>query len=283
MERRKVTVQDLLAKKQRGERHVSTVCYDEPMAALADRAGVDVILAGDSVGMVLLGMSSTVPITMEEMIHHCKAVMRGVKYALVIGDLPFMSYQTGVRDAIWNAGRLVKEGGVDVVKLEGGKEFAPTVRAIVEAGIPVVGHIGLTPQTATMLGGFKVQGRDVATGRRLIEDARALEEAGAFMLALECVPDRVAKIISEELTIAVTGVGAGPYTDGQSLNIYDLIGIFDRFTPKFVKKYANLSEQISQAVQQYTEEVKSGVYPGQEHSYSIGDEEIKAVLESLAA
>ncbi|MFC1935992.1 3-methyl-2-oxobutanoate hydroxymethyltransferase [Chloroflexota bacterium] len=282
MERRKVTIQDIAAKKQRGEKIVRVVCYDYPFAVMADRAGVDAILVGDSVGMVLMGLSSTVPVTMDEMIHYCKAVMRGVKYALVIGDLPFGAYQTGVRDAVWNACRLVKEGGVDVVKLEGGKEFAPIVKAIVQAGIPVVGHIGLTPQTATMLGGFRVQGRDVAAGLKLIEDAKALEEAGVFMLTLECIPDRVAKVISEELAIPATGIGAGPYTDGQSLNIYDFVGLFDRFTPKFVKKYANLSEQITQALQQYSDEVKAGVYPGPENSYSIKDEDIKAILESLA-
>ena len=282
MERRKVTIQDIVAKKQRGEKVVRVICYDYPFAVMADRAGVDAILVGDSVGMVLMGLSSTVPVTMDEMIHYCKNVVRGVKYALVIGDLPFGTYQTGVRDAIWNACRLVKEGGVDAVKLEGGKEFAPVVKAIVQAGIPVVGHIGLTPQTATMLGGFRVQGRDVSAALKLIEDAKALEEAGAFMLTLECIPDRLAKVICEELTIPGTGIGAGPYTDGQSLNIYDFVGLFERFTPKFVKKYANLSEQISQALQQYVDEVKAGAYPGPEHSYSIGDEEIKAILESRA-
>lgn len=280
MERKKITPQDLLGKKQQGQKIVRVVCYDYPMALLADRAGVDSILVGDSVGMVILGESSTVPITMEQMIHHCKAVVRAVKYALVVGDLPFLSYQTCIRDAIYNAGLLMKYGGVDAVKLEGGEEFAPTVEAIVKAGIPVVGHIGLTPQTISKLGGYKVQGADVATARKLIKDAKALEAAGVFMLTLECIPDRVAELICKELIIPATGIGAGPYTDGQSLNVYDMVGLFERFTPKFVKKYANLSETILQALQEYKEEVEQGTFPGQEHTYHIEKEVLKEVLES---
>lgn len=280
MERKKVTPQDLLIKKEQGQKIVRVVCYDYPMALLADRAGVDSILVGDSVGMVVLGETSTVPITMEQMIHHCKAVMRAVKYALVIGDLPFLSYQTSIPDAIYNAGVLMKYGGVDAVKLEGGEEFAPTVEAVVQAGIPVVGHIGLTPQTISKLGGYKVQGTDIATARKLMKDARALEAAGAFMLTLECVPDRVAELICNELTIPATGIGAGPYTDGQSLNVYDLLGIFERFTPKFVKKYTNLSETIMQALQQYKEEVEQGAFPGPEHTYHIEKKILDEVLES---
>jgi 3-methyl-2-oxobutanoate hydroxymethyltransferase len=280
MERRKITPRDLLAKKEQGQKIVRVVCYDYPMALLADRAGVDSILVGDSVGMVMLGESSTVPVTMEQMIHHCKAVMRAVKYALVVGDLPFLSYQTSIPDAIYNAGVLMKYGGVDAVKLEGGEEFAPTVEAIVRAGIPVMGHIGLTPQTISKLGGYKVQGTDIATARKLVKDAKALETAGAFMLTLECVPDRVAEIICKELTIPATGIGAGPYTDGQSLNVYDFLGLFERFTPKFVKKYANLSGTILQALLQYKEEVEKGTFPGPEHTYHIEEEVLKNVLES---
>jgi 3-methyl-2-oxobutanoate hydroxymethyltransferase len=279
MERKKITPQDLLAKKQQRQKIVRVVCYDYPMSLLADRAGVDSILVGDSVGMVILGESSTVPITMEQMIHHCKAVARAVKYALVVGDLPFLSYQTCIRDAIYNAGLLMKYGGVDAVKLEGGEEFAPTVKAIVKAGIPVVGHIGLTPQTISKLGGYKVQGTDMTTARKLIKDAKALEAAGVFLLTLECVPDRVAELICKELTIPVTGVGAGPYTDGQTLNVYDLLGIFERFTPKFVKKYANLSEVILRALQEYKEEVEQGVFPGEEHTYHIKEEMLKEIRE----
>ncbi len=277
MERKKVTPQDLLTKKQQGKKIVRVVCYDYPMALLADRAGADSIGVGDSLGMVILGMNNTVPVTMEEMLHHCKAVMRAVKYAHVTGDLPFLSYQTSIRDAIYNAGLLMKYGGVDAVKLEGGQEFAPTVKAIVDAGIPVMGHIGLTPQTISKLGGFKVQGTDIATARKLLEDARAIEAAGAFMLTLECVPDRLAELITKELDIPTSGIGAGPHTDGQSLILYDILGLFERFTPKFVKKYVNLSENVSLALQQYKEEVEQGIFPGPEHSFHIKDEVWKEV------
>jgi 3-methyl-2-oxobutanoate hydroxymethyltransferase len=279
MERKKVTPQDLLAKKQQGRKIVRVVCYDYPMALLADRAEVDSILVGDSVGMVVGGMASTVPVTMEEMIYHCRIVMRAVKYALVIGDLPFLSYQTDIRDAIYNAGLLMKSGGVDAVKLEGGKEFAPTVKAIVEAGIPVVGHIGLTPQTVSKLGGFKVQGTDTAAARKLVEDALSLESAGIFMLTLECVPDRLGEFISKKLKIPVTGIGSGPYTDGQTLNLYDLVGLFEKFTPKFVKKYANLSQEILRALQNYKDDVEKGLFPGSEHSFHMKDEVLREVLE----
>ena len=280
MERSKVTPQYLLAKKQQGQKIVRITCYDYPMALLSERAGVDSILVGDSLNMVICGQSNTMSVTMEEMIHHTKAVMRAVQYALVIADLPFLSYQASIRDAVYNAGCLLKYGGVDAVKLEGGKEFAATVKAIVDAGIPVVGHIGLTPQSLSKLGGYKVQGTDIGTARKLVEDARALEEAGVFMLTLECVPDRLAEFICKELTIPATGIGSGPYTDGQSLNMYDLLGIFEKFTPKFVKKYANLSQDISQALQKYKEEVEQGIYPGPEHSYHMQDEVLKQVTGS---
>jgi len=277
MERSKVTPQYLLAKKQQRQKIVRITCYDYPMALLAERAGVDSILVGDSLNMVICGQNNTMSVTMEEMIYHCKAVMRAVQYALVIADLPFLSYQTDIRDAVYNAGCLLKYGGVDAVKLEGGKEFAATVKAIVDAGIPVVGHIGLTPQSLSKLGGYKVQGTDIGTARKLVEDAGALEEAGVFMLTLECVPDRLAKVICKELTIPATGIGSGPYTDGQSLNMYDLLGIFEKFTPKFVKKYANLSQDILQALEKYKEEVEQGIYPGPEHSYHMQDEVLKQV------
>jgi 3-methyl-2-oxobutanoate hydroxymethyltransferase len=280
MERSKVTPQYLLAKKQQGQKIVRITCYDYPMALLSERAGVDSILVGDSLNMVICGQSNTMSVTMEEMIYHSKAVMRAVQYALVIADLPFLSYQASIRDAVYNAGCLLKYGGVDAVKLEGGKEFAATVKAIVDAGIPVVGHIGLTPQSLSKLGGYKVQGTDIGTARKLVEDARALEEAGVFMLTLECVPDRLAEFICKELTIPATGIGSGPYTDGQSLNMYDLLGIFEKFTPKFVKKYANLSQDISQALQKYKEEVEQGIYPGPEHSYHMQDEVLKQVTGS---
>ena len=278
VERKKTTPADLLAKKQRGEKIVRVTCYDYPMALLADRAGVDAILVGDSCGMVVAGLTSTVPVTMEQMVYHCQAVSRAAKRAMVIGDLPFLSYQTDIRDAVYNAGRLIKEGGADAVKLEGGEDFAPTVRAIVKAGMPVVGHIGITPQSAAMSGGFKVKGKDVQTARRLIEDARVLEESGAFMLTLEGSPDRLAELICRELAIPVTTMGSGPKTDGQTLNMYDILGLFDKFTPKFVKKYANLADVIVHALQQYKQEVEAGVYPGPEHTYHMSDEVIEEIL-----
>ncbi len=276
--RKKTTPADLRAKKQRGEKIVRVTCYDYPMALLADRAGIDAILVGDSCGMVIAGLKSTVPVTMEQMIYHCQAVSRATQYAMVIGDLPFLSYQTDIKDAIYNAGRLIKEGGADVVKLEGGEDFAPTVRAIVKAGIPVVGHIGITPQSAAMSGGFKVKGKDLETARRLVHDARALQEAGAFMLTLEGAPDRLAQLICKELMIPVTTTGSGPDTDGQTLNMYDILGLFDKFTPKFVKKYADLADVIVQALQQYRQEVEDGVYPGPEHTYHMSEEVIREIL-----
>jgi 3-methyl-2-oxobutanoate hydroxymethyltransferase len=280
-ERKKISPGDLIAKKQQGKKIVRVVCYDYPLALLADRAGVDGILVGDSVGMVQLGMQNTVPVTMEEMLHHCKAVSRAVKYAMVIGDLPFLSYQPSIRDAVYNAGLLIKHGGVDAVKLEGGQEFAPTVNAIAKAGIPVMGHIGITPQSISMLGGYKVQGADVASAHKLIEDARALEQAGAFMLTLEGAPDRLAEIICKELTIPVTTIGSGPNTDGQAINMYDILGLFEKFTPKYVKKYANLAEIILQALQQYKQEVELGVFPGPEHTYHMKDEVLKEILDGM--
>jgi 3-methyl-2-oxobutanoate hydroxymethyltransferase len=278
LECKKITPQMLKEKKKRGEKIVRVVCYDYPMALLADRAGVDGILVGDSVGMVQLGMKSTVPVTMEEMIHHCKAVMRAVQYALVIGDLPFGCYETGSADAVRSACRLMKEGGVDAVKLEGGQSMAPAVKAIVDAGIPVVGHIGLTPQSAAMLGGYKVQGKDAETARKLLQDARVLEDAGAFMLTVECVPYKLAKLMAEQLSIPVTGVGAGPYVDGQTINLYDILGLFDRFTPKHTKKYANLASEILNVLASYSREVKEGIFPSEENSYTISEEDLEKAI-----
>jgi 3-methyl-2-oxobutanoate hydroxymethyltransferase len=223
-------------------------------------------------------MKSTVPVTMEEMLHHCKAVTRAAQRALVTGDMPFLSYQTGISDAIYNAGRLMKEGDVDAVKLEGGVEVAPKVKAIVEAGIPVVGHIGLTPQSVSKLGGLRVQGKDAATATKLIDDALALQEAGAFMIALECVPDRLAKLICEKLTIPGIGIGSGPYTDGQTLVLHDLIGLFDRFVPKFVKRYANTAGIVLDALEEFKKEVKQGSFPGAEHSFTMKNEELEKIL-----
>ncbi len=249
--------------------------YDYPTALLADEAGIDMLLVGDSLAMVVLGHDSTVPVTMEEMLHHAKAVRRGAKNAVLVGDLPFGSYQTGPKEAIRNAVRMMKEAGMDAVKLEGGKEMARTVRALVQAGIPVVGHVGLTPQTTSQLGGFKVQGRDAAGAQKILEDARALEEAGCFCIVLEAIPDRLAGLITRSLCIPTIGIGAGSECDGQVLVFHDLVGLYDRFTPRFVKKYAQAAALMSEALQEYKAEVEAGVFPGPEHSFTIKDEVIE--------
>lgn len=273
MERKKVTLPDLLEKKSRGEPITMVTAYDYPLAAAVDRAGIDVILVGDSYGMVVLGYPSTVPVTMDQMITACQAVARGAKYPLLIGDLPFMSYQADLAEAVRNAGRLIKEGSMDAVKLEGGQEVARTVRAITEAGIAVMGHLGLTPQSVSKLGGYRTQGTTAATARKLLEDALALEAAGCFAIVLEKVPDRVAQLISQRLTIPTIGIGAGPFTDGQVLVIHDLLGLYDRFLPKFAKQYAQLHSIVGQALADYKSEVENHAFPAAEHSFSIQDNE----------
>lgn len=277
MERKKVTIHDLQAKKERGEPFTMVTAYDYPTAVIVDKAGIDAILVGDSLAMVVLGLPNTVSVTMEEMLHHCRAVARGAQYALLVGDMPFMSYQTGPADAVRNAGRFLKEAGMDVVKLEGGKKMAPIARAIVDAGIPVMGHIGLTPQTISALGGFKVQGKDAAAAQQVIDDALALEDAGCFAIVLEAIPDRVAKIITERLSIPTIGIGAGPHCDGQVLVTHDMVGLFDRFVPKFVKRYVNVHDQMVEALRQFKAEVENRTFPGPEHCFTIKDE----VLERL--
>jgi len=273
MERRKATISDLMSKKQQGRKITMLTAYDYPTAQMVDQAGIDTILVGDSLGMVVLGYSSTVPVSMEEMIHHAKAVTRGTKYAFVIGDMPFMSYQIGIQQAIENAGRFMKEGGCDAVKLEGGSEVAPTVKAIVTAGVPVCGHIGLTPQTATKLSGFKVQGKDAESAQTLINAAKDLEEAGAFMLVMECIPDVLAARITREIRIPTIGIGAGRDCDGQVLVYHDTVGLFDRFTPKFVKQYIKLGPMVIDALKEYKKEVEEGTFPGEEHTFSMRKEE----------
>jgi len=277
IERRKVTISDLMSKKAQGQRITMLTAYDYPTAQMVDQAGIDTILVGDSLGMVVLGYSSTVPVSMEEMIHHTKAVTRATKYAFVIGDMPFMSYQIGIQKAIENAGRFLKEGGCDAVKLEGGSEAAPTVKAIVTAGVPVCGHIGLTPQTATQLSGFKVQGKDAESARTLINAAKDLEEAGAFMLVMECIPDVLASRITSELSIPTIGIGAGRDCDGQVLVYHDTVGLFDRFTPKFVKQYIKLGPMVIEALKEYKKEVEEGTFPGKEHTFSMRKEEAEKI------
>jgi len=275
MERKKVTIGDLMAKKESGKRISMMTAYDFPGAHMVDQSGIDTILVGDSLGMVVLGYTSTVPVTMEEMIHHTKAVMRGTTWAFVIGDMPFMSYQASIEDAVRNAGRFIKEGGCDAVKLEGGSEVAPVVKAIVTAGIPVCAHIGLTPQTATQLGGFRVQGKDAESARNLIKSAKDLEAAGAFMVVMECIPDVLAARITKELAIPTIGIGAGRDCDGQVLVYHDTVGLFERFTPKFVKQYIKLGPMIVDALKEYKREVEEGVFPGDEHTFTMSKEEAK--------
>jgi 3-methyl-2-oxobutanoate hydroxymethyltransferase len=267
MERKKITLHDLSAKKKEGKKITMLTAYDCSMASFIDQAEIDMILVGDSVGMVVLGYDSTVPVTMEEMIHHCRAVRRGMRYAFLVGDMPFMSYNISREEAIRNAGRFMKEAGCDAVKLEGGLEVTGTVRAIVEAGIPVVAHIGLTPQTVGKLGGFRVQGKDLASARKLLDSALALEEAGACSVVMECIPDKLAGLISKSLKIPTVGIGAGPECDGQVLVTNDLLGLFEKFLPKFVKQYVKLFPMIKEAIETYKQEVVAGKFPGPEHSF----------------
>jgi 3-methyl-2-oxobutanoate hydroxymethyltransferase len=277
MERKKMTPVSIQAMKSEGKKICMLTAYDYPTALLEDRAGIDIILVGDSVGNTVLGYENTIPVTMEEMIHHTKAVTRGAKYALIIGDMPFMSYNTSEREAILNAGRFMKEGGADAVKLEGGASVKDIVKVIVKAGIPVMGHIGLTPQTISMLGGFKVQGKDAQAAQRIIDDALLLEEAGAFSVVLEAIPVPIAKRVTERLKIPTIGIGAGIHCDGQVLVVHDMVGLFDRFTPKFVKRYANLSELMLKAFASYKEEVLKGEFPTDQHSYHIDEKELSKI------
>ncbi len=281
MENSKVTIPDIQRAKDSGRKITMLTAYDYPFAQLVDLAGVDMILVGDSLGMVVLGLEGTVAVTMEDMIHHIKAVVRGCQRALIVGDMPFMSYNTSIRDAIINAGRLIKEGGCEAVKLEGGTQFAPTVNAIVNAGIPVQGHIGLTPQTASSLGGFKTQGRDFAGATQLIKDAKSLESAGAFSIIIEAVPAPVGELIAEALKIPVIGIGAGPKVDGQVLVTHDLLGLFDKFVPKFVKKYAYIRGIILEALAEYKQDVIEGNFPAPENCFDMSPEIVSSLKKSL--
>ncbi|MFQ5575487.1 MAG: 3-methyl-2-oxobutanoate hydroxymethyltransferase [Anaerolineae bacterium] len=272
----KVTILDLQAHKEQGKRFTMVTAYDYPTALIADQAGMDVILVGDSLAMVVLGLPNTVSVTMDEMLHHCRAVARGAGNALLVGDMPFMSYTTPT-DAVKNAGRFLKEAGMEVVKMEGGVPVASIAGAVVKAGIPVMGHIGLTPQTVSKLGGFKVQGKDVAAVRQLVNDALALQEAGCFSIVLEAIPDRVAQVITGQLSIPTIGIGAGPHCDAQVLVMHDMVGLFDRFLPRFAKRYINVHSQMVDAIKQFRAEVLTGSFPGPEHSFTVKDE----VLEQL--
>ncbi|MDR3629865.1 MAG: 3-methyl-2-oxobutanoate hydroxymethyltransferase [Desulfocapsaceae bacterium] len=265
---KKKNIQDFLAMKKAQEKITVLTAYDASIAGLLHACDVDVLLVGDSLGNVVLGYDSTVPVTMEEMLHHASAVRRGAPGAFVVGDMPFGSYQSAPRDAILNATRFLKEAGCDAVKLEGGLEICDTVRAMVRAGISVMGHIGLTPQTAMQLGGYKVQGRDVESARRLLAEAKGLAEAGAFSMVLECVPSQLAEIITESVSVPTIGIGAGPHCDGQVLVINDLLGMFDKYTPSFVKVYTNLAPIMKESIARFNAEVRSGTYPDATHSFS---------------
>lgn len=261
--------------KEKNERLTMLTAYDYSTAKLIDSSGINGILVGDSLGMVCLGYEDTLSVTMEDMIHHTKAVARGVKNSLIVADMPFMSYQTSVYDAVVNAGRLIKEGRAHSVKLEGGLEVCDKIEAITKASIPVMAHIGLTPQSVNSIGGFKVQGKDEQAAQALINAAIAVEEAGAFAVVLECVPAKLAKIITEKVSIPTIGIGAGVDCDGQILVYQDMLGMFSDFTPKFVKKYENLGEKMVVAFNRYIDEVKDGVFPAEEHIFKISDEVIE--------
>ena len=279
--RKKISTLALRRKKERGDVITMLTAYDYPTALAIDQAGVDVILVGDSLGMVVLGYANTLPVTMEDMLHHCRAVARGARYALLTGDMPFMSYQVSVNEAVRNARRFLQEAGMDAVKLEGGRERAEAIQAIVTTGIPVMGHIGLTPQSVHQLGGFRPQGMELAAARRLIEDALILQDAGCFSLVLESVPARLAELISQRLEIPTVGIGAGVGCDGQVLVTHDLLGLFDRFTPRFVKKYADLNFEMKRAFAAFKSDVETHNFPAEEHSVEMPEAEWVALLETV--
>jgi len=272
--KKKTTIPSFRDKKLRNEKITMITVYDYPFARLVDKSKAELILVGDSLGMVIQGLEHTNPVTLDEIIYHSKAVRRGAPDTMIVGDMPFMSYQVSPEQALASAGRIIKETGVDCVKMEGGESFAPYVEKIVSAGIPVMGHIGLTPQSQSALGGLKVQGKTQAEAEQLIIDAKALDEAGAFAMVLECIPAGVAKRITDSVQAVTIGCGAGPHVNGQNLNAYDILGLFEKFVPKFVKQYANAAPDVVQAFSTFTDEVHSGVYPGLEYSFT-GGEEIK--------
>jgi 3-methyl-2-oxobutanoate hydroxymethyltransferase len=272
-DRKKVTTATLRLKKTQGTPITMLTAYDYPTALAEDQAGIDAVLVGDSLAMVVLGYQNTLPVTMDEMLHHCRAVARGARYALLIGDMPFMSYQVSTEEAVRNAGRFLQQGGMEAIKLEGGRERLDAVRAITGAGIPVMGHVGLTPQSVNLFGGFRPQGKTAPAAQRLLEDALILEEAGCFSLVLESVPARLAQVVSQRLTIPTIGIGAGIGCDGQVLVTHDLLGLFDRFTPKFVKKYADFHGEMQRAFRGFMDDVEAHAFPAAEHSVEMTDVE----------
>jgi len=277
--RSKVTILTLRDKVEKGQQITMITGYDYPLALLEERAGMDIILVGDSLAMTVLGYESTLPATMDVMIEHAKAVRRGAPAAYVIGDMPYMSYQISVEEAVRNAGRFMKEAGTDAIKLEGGRNVVDIIKALTKATIPVMGHLGLTPQSTAMLGGFKAQGRDIAAAELIIEDAKALEEAGVSSLLLEAVPPEVAKVVTKNANIPVIGIGAGPHCHGQLLIVHDMLGFFDAFTPKFVKKYADMTTVIVGALSEYKQDVENGAFPMDEHCYKMQAEALSKFQE----
>ncbi len=275
----KTTVQTILAKKQQGEKITMLTCYDYSTAKLMDASGLDMLLVGDSLGNVILGLEDTVSVTMEDMIHHSRAVSRGAKQALVVTDLPFLSYQISNEDAVRNAGRLLKEGRAGAVKLEGGGEICERIRAITQASIPVMAHLGMTPQSVNTLGGFKVQGKTLSAAKQLLADAKAVEAAGAFAVVFECVPARLAQWISQRISIPTIGIGAGAGCDGQVLVMQDMLGMFSDYHPKFVRQFGNIGDAMCTAFESYASAVKSGTFPAEEHCYAISDDVMKALEE----
>jgi 3-methyl-2-oxobutanoate hydroxymethyltransferase len=279
--RAKVTIPQLRRWKTEGRKVAWVTAYDFPTGQFVDMAGLDMVLVGDSLGNNVLGYDSPIPVTMDEMIIHAKAVTRGCKYAFVIGDMPFLSYQASREDAIRNAGRFYKEARCDAVKLEGGRAMAETVRAIVQAGIPVMGHLGLTPQSESMLGGLKVQARTADDAKQLLDDALALEEAGAFSVLVEAIPARVAQIVRDRLKVPVYGIGAGAHIDGQVLVFHDMFGLFQAFSPRFAKRYADLGKQIVEGLGEYAREVREGVFPTRDHSFTISTDELEKLRQMI--
>jgi 3-methyl-2-oxobutanoate hydroxymethyltransferase len=279
--RKKVTTLTLSQLKKNDKPITMLTAYDYATAVAVDMAGIDMILVGDSLGMVVLGYENTLPVTMDDMIHHCKPVSRGSRYAMLIGDMPFMSYQASVDEAVRNAGRFLQEGGMDAVKLEGGRERLQAVSAIISAGIPVMGHLGLTPQSVHQMGGFRAQGKTAQAAKNLLDDALALHKAGCFALVLETIPARLARLVSERIEIPTIGIGAGVGCDGQVLVTHDLCGMFDRFTPRFVKKYADLNGEMARAFETYKSDVQSLVFPGDEHSIEMPEEQWQELLKDL--
>lgn len=281
-ESKKVTTETFRQKKAAGEKITMITAYDFGAARLVERAGVDSILVGDSLGMVVLGYESTLPVTMDDMLHHTRAVVRGTERALVVGDLPFLSYQASPEEALRNGGRFLQEAGAAAVKLEGGREFAPTVRRLVAAGIPVMGHLGLTPQSVNQFGGYGLQAKKAAAAIALLDDARALAEAGAFAVVLEKIPQEVAAAVTAGVSIPTIGIGSGPDCDGQVLVYHDMLGMFEAFRPRFVKQYAGVGEIIANAVGQYVTEIRQGAFPAEEHAWRMDQAELAAFREELA-